>query len=128
MSLAVLAACAGRLIADRRGRHRVLLLLVALVSLAAGGVYQQRFCADVDFRATAALQNAVALLPVAVLALVDAVHGARPVEGGGAVAGRRAAQRDLGMSLYVRAINTTAPPRWRCCSASSPPSRACCPG
>ena len=29
----------------------VALLAVALLGLAAGGVYQQRFCADVDFRA-----------------------------------------------------------------------------
>ena len=42
--------------ADRREgfRPRGPLLLVALVGLAAGGVYQQRFCADVDFRASTA--------------------------------------------------------------------------
>jgi hypothetical protein len=68
--LAVLAACAGRLFAIGGVDTVVLLLLVALVSLAAGGVYQQRFCSGVDFRATAALQNGVALLPVAVLATI----------------------------------------------------------
>ncbi len=56
--VAVLAACAGRLVAVGGVDPAVLLLLVSLVSIAAGGVYQQRFCSDVDFRATAALQNA----------------------------------------------------------------------
>jgi drug/metabolite transporter (DMT)-like permease len=42
--LAVLAACAGRLFAIGGVDTVVLLLLVALVSLAAGGVYQQRLC------------------------------------------------------------------------------------
>ena len=41
----------------------VLLLLVSFFSVAAGGVYQQKFCRGVDFRATAALQNAVCSLP-----------------------------------------------------------------
>jgi drug/metabolite transporter (DMT)-like permease len=38
-----------------------------------GGFNQQRFCSGVDFRATAALQNAVAVLPVAALAMLFAV-------------------------------------------------------
>ena len=91
--VAVLAACAGRLITIGGVDTVVLLLLVALLSLAAGGVYQQKFCSGVDFRATAALQNAAALLPVVVLAVRDAVHRARPVEGGGRGRRRRAAQR-----------------------------------
>ena len=41
--LAVLAVCAGRLLAIGTVDTVVLLLLAALVSLAAGGVYQQRF-------------------------------------------------------------------------------------
>ena len=54
---AVLAACASRLAAEHGVDPAVMLLLVALLGLAAGGVYQQRFCADVDFRAAAAVQN-----------------------------------------------------------------------
>ncbi|PRC48842.1 EamA family transporter, partial [Mycobacterium sp. ITM-2017-0098] len=54
--LAVLAACAGRLLTVGHVDGVVLLLLVSLLSLAAGGVYQQRFCSQVDFKATAALQ------------------------------------------------------------------------
>ena len=53
----------------------LLLLVVSLVSVAAGGVYQQRFCTGVDFRATAALQNVACVLPVVALAARDAVHG-----------------------------------------------------
>jgi len=64
---AVLSACASRLIAERGADPAVLLLLVALIGLAAGGVYQQRFCADVDFRASTAVQNAAALVPALIL-------------------------------------------------------------
>ena len=46
-------------------------------AVSAGGVYQQRFCSQVDFKATAALQNLVSLLPVAALALY--AIGAVPV-------------------------------------------------
>jgi drug/metabolite transporter (DMT)-like permease len=84
--VAVLAACAGRLITIGGVDTVVLLLLVALLSLAAGGVYQQRFCSGVDFRATAALQNAVALLPVAVLAMVMPFTVHDPWKAAGAVA------------------------------------------
>jgi drug/metabolite transporter (DMT)-like permease len=93
--VAVSAACAGRLLIVGGVDTVVLLLIVALLSLAAGGVYQQRFCSGVDFRVTSALQNAVALLPVAVLATGHALHRARPVEGGGRRRGRRTAQRHL---------------------------------
>ncbi|PRC59449.1 EamA family transporter, partial [Mycobacterium sp. ITM-2017-0098] len=64
----------------------VLLLLVSLLSLAAGGVYQQRFCSQVDFKATAALQNLVSLLPVAALAAVVPVVVIDPWKAAGAVA------------------------------------------
>src|SRR5258705_1449940 len=84
--LAVLAACAGRLFAIGGVDTVVLLLLAALASLAAGGVYQQRFCSGVDFRATAALQKAAALLPVAVLATVMPFTMVDPWEAAGAVA------------------------------------------
>ena len=103
--LAVLAACAGRLFAIGGVDTVVLLLLVALVSLAAGGVYQQRFCSSVDFRATAALQNAVALLPVAVLATVMPFTVTDPWKAAGAVAAVVLLNATLCMTLYVRAIN-----------------------
>jgi drug/metabolite transporter (DMT)-like permease len=102
---AVLSACASRLIAERGVDPAVLLLLVALIGLAAGGVYQQRFCADVDFRASTAVQNAVALLPALLLALATpfAVHdGLHAVVG---VAGVVLLNATLGVSLYVRAIS-----------------------
>jgi drug/metabolite transporter (DMT)-like permease len=103
--VAVLAACAGRLITIGGVDTVVLLLLVALLSLAAGGVYQQRFCAGVDFRATAALQNAVALLPVAVLATVMPFTVTDPWKAAGAVAAVVLLNATLCMTLYVRAIN-----------------------
>lgn len=92
--LAVLAACAGRLIAIGRVDTVVLLLVGALIAISAGGVYQQRFCSGVDFRATAALQNGVALLPVAVLATVMPFTVTDPWEGGGRRRCRCAVQRD----------------------------------
>lgn len=103
--LAVLAACASRL-ANEHGFDPVLvLLLVALIGLAAGGVYQQRFCADIDFRASAAVQNTVALVPAAVLAALTpfAVHDhAKAIL---AVAAVVLLNAGVGLSLYVRAIN-----------------------
>jgi len=103
--LAVLAACAGRLIAVGRVDTVVLLLLVALLAISTGGVYQQRFCTGVDFRATAALQNGVALLPVAVLATVMPFTVADPWKAAGAVAAVVLLNATLCMTLYVRAIN-----------------------
>jgi len=103
--LAVLAACAGRLFAMGGVDTVVLLVLVALVSLAAGGVYQQRFCSGVDFRATAALQNAVALLPVVALASVMPFEVTDPWKAAGAVAAVVLLNATLCMTLYVRAIN-----------------------
>jgi drug/metabolite transporter (DMT)-like permease len=102
---AVLAACASRLLAEQGVDSAVLLLLVALLGLAAGGVYQQRFCGDVDFRATSAVQNAVAFVPAAVLAALTpfAVHD--PLKAAGAVAAVVLFNSTLAVSLYVRAIN-----------------------
>lgn len=102
---AVLAACASRLVSERGVDPAVLLLLVALVGLAAGGVYQQRFCADVDFRASTAVQNAVALIPAVALTVTTpfAVHD--PTKAAFAVAGVVLLNATLGVSLYVRAIN-----------------------
>jgi drug/metabolite transporter (DMT)-like permease len=103
--IAVLAACAGRLVAIGGVDFVVVLLVVALVALAVGGVYQQRFCSEVDFRASAALQNGVALLPVAALATVMPWQVHDPWQAAGAVAAVVLLNATLCMSLYVRAIN-----------------------
>jgi drug/metabolite transporter (DMT)-like permease len=102
---AVLAACASRLIAEKGVDPAVLLLLVALIGIAAGGVYQQRFCADVDFRASTTIQNAVAFVPAVIFALTThfAIHD--PVKAAIAVTGVVLLNAVLGVSLYVRAIN-----------------------
>jgi drug/metabolite transporter (DMT)-like permease len=102
---AVLAACASRLIAEKGFDPAVVLLLVALIGLAAGGVYQQRFCADVDFRVSTAIQNAVAFVPALILTMVTpfAIHDG--VKATFAVAGVVLLNATLGVSLYVRAIN-----------------------
>lgn len=102
---AVLAACAGRLLTVGHVDGVVLLLLVSLLSLAAGGVYQQRFCSHVDFRATAALQNLVSLLPVAALAAVVPVAVIDPWKAAGAVAAVVLLNATLCMTWYVQAIN-----------------------
>lgn len=103
--VAVLAACASRLVATHGVDPVVVLLVIALLGLSAGGVYQQRFCADVDFRATSAVQNAVALLPAAALACVTplAVHDA--MKATIAIAGVVLLNAAVGVSLYVRAIS-----------------------
>jgi drug/metabolite transporter (DMT)-like permease len=102
---AVLAACASRLIAEGGVDPAVLLLLVALLGLAAGGVYQQRFCADVDFRASTAVQNAVAFGPALVLALTTRFEVHDATKAAFAVAAVVLLNATLGVSLYVRAIN-----------------------
>jgi drug/metabolite transporter (DMT)-like permease len=101
---AVLAACATRLIASGGVDPVVGLLLVALLGLAAGGVYQQRFCAGVDFRASTAVQNAVAFVPALVLALSTPVEVHNLQHAVLAVAGVVLLNATLGVSLYVRAI------------------------
>jgi drug/metabolite transporter (DMT)-like permease len=102
---AVLSACASRLIAEKGVDPAVLLLLVALIGIAAGGVYQQRFCADVDFRASTTIQNAVAFVPAVVFALTThfAIHD--PARAAIAVTGVVLLNAVLGVSIYVRAIN-----------------------
>lgn len=102
---AVLAACASRLIAEKGFDPAVLLLLVALIGLAAGGVYQQRFCADVDFRVSTAIQNGVAFVPAVVLTLMTPFAVYDATRASIAVAGVVLLNATLGVSLYVRAIN-----------------------
>jgi len=103
--IAVLSACASRLMATHGVDPVIVLLVIALLGLSAGGIYQQRFCADVDFRAISALQNAVAFIPAAALAALTpfAVHD--PVKAGVAIAGIVLLNATLAVSLYVRAIN-----------------------
>lgn len=103
--LAVLAACAGRLIMVGGVDGVVLLLLVSLFSVAAGGVYQQKFCRGVDFRATAALQNAVCVIPVVVLAALMPLTVTNPWKAAAAVAAVVLLNATLCMTMYVRAVN-----------------------
>lgn len=103
--LAVLAACAGRLVMVGGVDAVVLLLLGSLISVAAGGVYQQRFCSDVDFRATAALQNAACIGPVVLLTLLMPWHVTDPWKAAGAVAAVVLLNAVLSMTLYVRGVN-----------------------
>jgi drug/metabolite transporter (DMT)-like permease len=103
--LSVLAACAGRLIAVGGLDPAVLLILVSLFSVAAGGVYQQKFCSGVDFRATAALQNAACVLPVVALAAFMPFTVTDPWKAAGAVAAVVLLNAVLSMTLYVRGVN-----------------------
>src|SRR5262249_54567873 len=84
--VAVVPACAGGLAMVGGLDPAVLLLLVSLFSIAAGGVYQQRFLTSVDFRVTAALQNAVCVLPVVALATLTPWTVTDPWKAAGAVA------------------------------------------
>lgn len=103
--VAVLAACARRLTSTHGLDPVIVLLGVALLGLSAGGVYQQRFCTGVDFRTMSAMQNAVALVPAAALALLTpfTVHDVR--QAAIAIAGMVLLNATLAVSLYVRAIN-----------------------
>jgi drug/metabolite transporter (DMT)-like permease len=103
--LAVLAACAGRLVAVGGVDPAVLLIFVSLFSVAAGGVYQQKFCSGVDFRATAALQNAVCIAPVIALAVIMPFTVTDPWKAAGAVTAVVLLNAVLSMTLYVRGVN-----------------------
>ncbi len=102
---AVLAACARRLMNTHGVDPVFVLLVVGLLGLSAGGVYQQRFCAGVDFRAVSAVQNAVGLLPAAALAACTpfTVHDAG--KAAIAISAVVLLNATLAVSLYVRAIN-----------------------
>jgi drug/metabolite transporter (DMT)-like permease len=102
---AVLAACAGRLVTVGGVDAVVLLLVVALVAVAGGGVYQQRFCSGVDFRAMAALKNLVSVVPVAALLFVSPWSVTDPWKAVGAVAAVVLFNATTAMTFYVRAIN-----------------------
>jgi drug/metabolite transporter (DMT)-like permease len=103
--VAVFAACAKRLMSAHGVDPVIALLVLALLGLAAGGVYQQRFCAGVDFRAMGAVQNAVALIPAVLFAALTpfAVHDA--VNASFAVTGMVLLNATLAVSLYLRAIS-----------------------
>lgn len=102
---AVLAACARRLMGMHGVDPVMLLLVLGLLGLSAGGVYQQRFCAGVDFRTMSAVQNCVAFVPAAALAMLTpfAVHDAGKAVA--AVAGMVLLNATLAVSIYLRAIS-----------------------
>ena len=104
--VAVLAACAGRLMRAHGVDPVILLLVLALLGLSAGGVYQQRFCAGVDFRAMSAMQNAIALIPAAALAILTPFSVRDGAKAAIAVGGMVLLNATLAVSLYLRAINT----------------------
>ena len=104
--VAVLAACARRLMSAHGVDPVILLLVLALLGLSAGGVYQQRFCAGVDFRAMSAMQNAIALIPAAALAILTPFSLHDGAKAAIAVGGMVLLNATLAVSLYLRAINT----------------------
>jgi drug/metabolite transporter (DMT)-like permease len=103
--VAVLAACARRLMGTHGVDPVLALLAVGLLGLSAGGVYQQRYCARVDFRTMSAVQNAVAFIPAAVLATLTpfAVHDT--VKATVAISGMVLLNATLAVSIYLRAIS-----------------------
>lgn len=103
--VAVLAACARRLLGTHGIDPVIVLLVVGLLGLSAGGVYQQRYCAGIDFRTMGAVQNAVALIPATALAILTpfAVHDA--VKAAFAISAMVLLNATLAVSLYLRAIS-----------------------
>jgi drug/metabolite transporter (DMT)-like permease len=102
---AVFAACARRLLGMNGVDPVLVLLVVGLLGLSAGGVYQQRYCGGVDFRTMSAVQNAVAFLPAVALAMLTpfAVHD--PGKAAAAIAGMVLLNATLAVSIYLRAIS-----------------------
>jgi drug/metabolite transporter (DMT)-like permease len=67
--------------------------------------YQQRFCAEVDFRVTATLQNAACVGPVILLASLTSWTIVDPGRAAAAVAAVVVLNATLCMTMYVRSIN-----------------------
>jgi len=103
--IAVLAACAQRLATVGGIDVVVVLLVVSLLAISSGGVYQQRFCRGVDFRANATLQNLSALVPISILAAIMPLHVTNGHLALGAVLAVVLLNATLCMTLYVRAID-----------------------
>jgi drug/metabolite transporter (DMT)-like permease len=103
--VAVFAACAKRLMSTHGVDPVMVLLVVALLGISAGGVYQQRFCTGVDFRAMSALQNGIALIPAAALAILTPFTVHDPAKAAIAIGAMVLLNATLAVSLYVRAIN-----------------------
>ena len=103
--VAVLAACAQRLLAIGGVDIVIILLMVSLLAIASGGVYQQRFCRGADFRANAALQNAASLVPVSILAALLPWHVTNVHLAVVSVTAVVLLNATLCMTLYVRAID-----------------------
>lgn len=102
--VAVLAACARRLLGTHGLDPVLVLLVLGLLGLSAGGVYQQRYCTGIDFRTMSAVQNGVAFIPAAAFALVTpfAVHDAhRAVI---AITAMVLLNASVAVSIYLRAV------------------------
>lgn len=103
--VAVLAACSSRLLGTRGADPVLALLVVGLLGLSAGGVYQQRYCKNVDFRTMSAVQNAVAFVPAALLAALTPFAMHDTGKAAAAVAAMVLFNATLAVSLYLRAIS-----------------------
>jgi drug/metabolite transporter (DMT)-like permease len=69
--LAVLAALGDRVLASGFGDAGTMLTLLGLIGFAVGGIYQQRFCREVDVRSGVAVQLAATTPVIGVMAVVE---------------------------------------------------------
>lgn len=108
---AVVAALGSRVLASGRLDPATLLTVIALLGLAAGGVYQQRFCTGVDVRAGSAIQVAAAAVPSVLVALSQPVYVHDPVKAGIVVAATVLVSSAVGTTLLLRALRTAGATR-----------------
>jgi drug/metabolite transporter (DMT)-like permease len=108
---AVVAALGSRVLASGRLDPATLLTVVALLGLASGGIYQQRFCRGVDVRAGSTVQVASAAVPAVVVAACQPVYVHDPVKAGLVLAIMVLVNSTLGTLLLLRAVHVAGASR-----------------
>ncbi|GAA1462902.1 DMT family transporter [Williamsia maris] len=102
---AVVAACAQRVATTGPLDAGVALTLVAVLGLSLGGLYQQRFCSDVDVRSANAVQLGVAAVPVAIIAAMTPEAITDPLRAAWVIPVMVLFSSALCTTLYMRAVN-----------------------
>lgn len=103
---AVLSACLPRVLHSSGGMGgAIALTLVGLLGVALGGVYQQRFCRDIDPFAGSAVHYVVALLPILGFCLLSPQHIDDPQRAAWVLPVMIVLSSVIGMNLFLRLVN-----------------------
>ena len=101
---AVISALGDRVAASGRVDAGTALTVLGLVGFSAGGVYQQRFCQQVDIRSATAVQFVVSAPVVAALALFEPGRVTNPAQAGAVVLWLVLINSAAGSALFLSAV------------------------